>query len=69
MTRMIVVSLPVADLGASAGFYKALGFEMNMQFSDATAVCMVWSTAIQLMLLSRRGIEHAFNGRLLAVAA
>ncbi len=52
MTKMIYVSLPVANLGASTGFYKALGFEMNMQFSDTTAVCMVWSETIQVMLLT-----------------
>lgn len=52
MTKMIVVSLPVADLGASTGFYKALGFEMNMQFSDTAAMCMVWSKTIQVMLLT-----------------
>jgi hypothetical protein len=49
---MIFVNLPVADLGASVAFYKALGFEQNMQFSDDTAACMVWSEAIYAMLLT-----------------
>lgn len=52
MPKMIFVNLPVADLGASIAFYKALGFEQNMQFSDDTAACMVWSEAIYAMLLT-----------------
>ena len=52
MTKMIFVSLPVADLAASIAFYKALGFEQNLQFSDDTAACMVWSEAIHAMLLT-----------------
>ena len=52
MTKMIFVSLPVSDLTASIAFYKALGFEQNLQFSDDTAACMVWSEAIHAMLLT-----------------
>jgi len=52
MTKMIFVSLPVTDLNASASFYKALGFGQTLQFSDATAACMVWSEAIHVMLLT-----------------
>jgi predicted lactoylglutathione lyase len=52
VTKMIFVSLPVADLTASIAFYKALGFKQNPQFSDDTAACMVWSEAIYAMLLT-----------------
>ena len=52
MTTMIFVSLPVTDLQTSIAFYKALGFQQNPQFSDATAACMVWSEAIYAMLLT-----------------
>lgn len=52
MTKMIFVNLPVADLGASMAFYKALGFENNPHFTDDTAACMVWSEAINVMLLT-----------------
>lgn len=52
MSRMIFVSLPVADLKASMAFYSALGFENNPQFTDDTAACMVWSEAIHVMLLT-----------------
>ena len=52
MTKMIFISLPVADLKASTAFYKALGFEKNPQFSDDTGACMVWSEAIHVMLIT-----------------
>lgn len=52
MTRMIFISLPVADLAASVAFYRALGFQPNPQFSDDSAAGMVWSEAIQVMLLT-----------------
>jgi len=52
MTKMIFISLPVADLQASIAFYKALGFEQNPQFSDDGSACMVWSEAIHAMLLT-----------------
>lgn len=52
MSKMIFISLPVADLTTSVAFYKALGFSQNDQFSDGTAACMVWSEAIQVMLMT-----------------
>ena len=52
MTKMIFVSLPVADLAVSTAFYTALGFKLNPQFTDATAASMVWSEAIHVMLLT-----------------
>jgi uncharacterized protein len=52
MPRMIFVNLPVNDLKASMAFYTALGFENNPHFTDDTAACMVWSEAINVMLLT-----------------
>jgi uncharacterized protein len=52
MSRMIFVNLPVTDLKASMAFYKAIGFENNPHFTDDTAACMVWSEAINVMLLT-----------------
>ncbi|WP_280151459.1 VOC family protein [Piscinibacter sp. XHJ-5] len=52
MPRMIFVNLPVNDLKASMAFYRALGFENNPHFTDDTAACMVWSEAINVMLLT-----------------
>ena len=52
MSRMIFVNLPVSDLARSMAFYKSLGFENNPHFTDDTAACMVWSEAINVMLLT-----------------
>lgn len=52
MAKMLFVSLPVTDLQASIAFYRALGFEQNLQFSNDSSACMVWSEAIYAMLLT-----------------
>lgn len=52
MSKQIFINLPVANLERSIAFYSSLGFEQNMQFSDHTAACMVWSEAIYVMLLT-----------------
>ena len=62
MKKMIFVSLPVTDLKGSIAFYQAVGFEQNLQFSDDTAACMVWSEAIHAMLLTH-GKWRTFTDR------
>ncbi len=52
MTRMIFVNLPVTDLPRSMAFYTSLGFKNNPHFTDDTAACMVWSEAINVMILT-----------------
>jgi len=52
MSKKIFISLPVNDLSASIAFYKALGFEQNLPFSDESVAGMIWSEAIHVMLLS-----------------
>ncbi len=52
MSKMVFISLPVTDLAASVNFYQSIGFEKNAQFSDDTGACMVWSEAINVMLLT-----------------
>jgi len=49
---MIFVNLPVTDLDRSIAFYRSVGAEQNMQFSDATAAMMSVSTEINVMLLT-----------------
>ena len=58
MPRMIFVNLPVADLDRSVAFYKAIGAEQNMQFTDETAAMMVFSEAIHVMLLTHDKWRH-----------
>ncbi len=52
MPRMIFVNLPVADLDRSVAFYKAIGAEQNLQFTDETATMMSFSEASNVMLLT-----------------
>ena len=52
MSRMIFVTLPVADLERSTAFYEAIGFARNPQFCDGTASCIVISETIYAMLLT-----------------
>ena len=51
MSRMIFVNLPVRDLAASRGFFEALGFAINEQFSDDKAACVALEDNIFVMLL------------------
>lgn len=52
MTRMIFVNLPVTDLARSIAFYRSLGAEQNLQFSNETAAMMSFSREINVMLLT-----------------
>jgi uncharacterized protein len=52
MPRMIFVNLPIADLARSTAFYKAIGAEQNLQFTDETATMMSFSDAVNVMLLT-----------------
>jgi predicted lactoylglutathione lyase len=52
MAKLIFVNLPVADLRKSTAFYEAVGATRNLQFSDDTAACMVFSDVIHVMILT-----------------
>lgn len=52
MAKQIFINLAVKDLQKSLGFYTALGFTNNPQFSDDAGKCMVWSETIFVMLLT-----------------
>ncbi len=52
MSKQIFINLAVSNLEKSVGFYTALGFTNNPQFSDEAAKCMVWSENIFVMLLT-----------------
>ena len=51
-SQMIFLNLPVSDLAASRRFLEALGATNEPKFSDDTAVCMVFSDSIFVMLLT-----------------
>ncbi len=52
MNKQIFINLAVSDLAKSMKFYTALGFSNNLQFSDESGKCMVWSESIFVMLLT-----------------
>ena len=64
MGRMIFVNLPVADLQKSIDFYRAVGAEQNMQFSDETAAMMSFSPEINVMLLTHDKFRHFTSRRI-----
>jgi uncharacterized protein len=52
MTKMLFISLPVSDLSTATAFYTALGFSLNPHFSGEDGAAMVWSEAVQVMLVT-----------------
>ncbi|GGK59574.1 VOC family protein [Nocardia camponoti] len=52
-SKMIFINFPVADLNVSKGFYEALGWKVNEQFTDENAACIVVDDNICLMLLTK----------------
>jgi len=54
MTQMIFVNLPVTDVVRATAFYEAIGFTKNEAFSNEQASGMIWSDAIQVMLLDHK---------------
>ena len=57
MPTMIFVNLPVTDLERSKSFYSALGFDINPQFTDDNAACVVISDTIFAMLVTKPYFE------------
>ena len=52
MATQIFVNLPVKDLKKSVGFFTALGYTFNPQFTDENATCMIVSEGhVHVMLL------------------
>ncbi|MDM7888984.1 VOC family protein [Curtobacterium sp. RHCJP20] len=49
---MVFINLPVADLDRAVGFYEALGYAVNPDFTDETAACIVVSSTVYVMLLT-----------------
>jgi predicted lactoylglutathione lyase len=50
--KQVFINLAVKDVEKSMHFYTELGFNINPQFSDDQAKCMVWSDSIFLMIMS-----------------
>ena len=52
--KPIFINIPVADLDKSMRFYQALGFTLNLLYTDENQKCLTWTESIYLMLQSRQ---------------
>jgi len=50
---IIYINLIISNLTKSTDFYKALGFEQNMDYSNQEASAMMWKTDFAVMLLTK----------------
>jgi uncharacterized protein len=57
-SKNIFINLSVKDVNKSTDFFKELGFEFNLQFSDETTSCMIISENIFAMIMN----EERFKG-------
>ena len=64
MTKMIFVSLPVADVAKATAFYEAIGMVRDPMFSGDHASAMEWSDAIRVMLLNKAFFSTLTNKRI-----
>jgi predicted lactoylglutathione lyase len=53
-SRKMFVNLAVKNLKASMAFFRSLGFEFNLQFTDENAACLVISEHNYAMLLTEK---------------
>ncbi|WP_053387993.1 VOC family protein [Leucobacter japonicus] len=53
MSTQIFVNFATDDLERSKAFYTALGCEINPNFTDENAACVVWDESIFFMVLTR----------------
>jgi predicted lactoylglutathione lyase len=51
MPKQLFLNLPVQDLERSVGFFTALGFTFNPDFTDENATCMIVNENAYVMLL------------------
>jgi uncharacterized protein len=49
----IFVNIPTSDLERAKAFYTALGCEINPNFTDENAACIVWDENVFFMVLTR----------------
>ena len=57
MAKQMFLNLPVKDLDTSVGFFTALGFSFNPDFTDENATCMIINKDAFVMLL----VENYFK--------
>lgn len=53
MTTQLFVNLPTTDLPRAREFFTALGWEINPNFSDDNAICVVMDDNAYIMVLTK----------------
>lgn len=53
MPTEMFVNLPTSDLDRAKAFYTGLGWEINAQFTDENAACVIIDERLYLMILTR----------------
>lgn len=66
MPQMIFVNLPITDIDRARAFYEGIGFSINPMFSNDTALCVVVSETIFLMVLKQEFFKSFIADRPLA---
>jgi uncharacterized protein len=67
MAKQLYLNLPVKDLDKSVGFFTALGFSFNPDFTDENATCMIINDDAFVMLL-KEGFFTTFTSKAIADA-
>jgi predicted lactoylglutathione lyase len=57
MPRKVFINQPVADLPRSMQFWRALGFDFNLDWTDDTAACLVFSDDIYAMIMTHEKFQ------------
>ncbi len=64
--QQIFVNLPVKNVSASITFFKHLGYEFNMQFTDENAACMVIQEPTNFVMLISEEFMLQFTSKQVA---
>ncbi len=55
--KQVFINLAVKDVAKSMDFYTRIGFTNNLQFSDDSSKCMVWSEHIFVMIMNHEKFQ------------
>lgn len=58
MNKQIYLNIPIQDLTKTMDYFKELGFEFNMDFTDDKSAAMVVSEDITIMMLNHESFKR-----------
>ena len=68
MSRQMFVNLPIKNMDRSQAFFKSLGFEFNLQFTNEQGACMVVSKDHNYVMLLVESFFSTFTKKKVADA-